>query len=141
GYLSWVGQWLAGFARLGHDVVLVERAGWPDACFDPTTGAMGDDCAHGVATVAAFLERLGLAGRLGFEDVDGRMHGLSGERVRELFAAADLFVDMGAHGAWAAEAAHAGLRVLVDGEPGFTQMKWVEAGGAPEYDRYYTVGA
>ncbi|HZQ02737.1 MAG TPA: hypothetical protein VFA88_01820 [Gaiellaceae bacterium] len=132
GYLSWVGQWLHGFARLGHEVTLVERAGWRDACFDPRTGAMGDDCAYGVATVTAFLERLGLS-RFGFEDADGRTYGLTATGA---FAGADLFVDMGAHGSFAEEAEQAAVRILVDGEPGYTQMKGVAA----DYDAYYTVG-
>ena len=33
GILSSNLQFLRGFARLGHEVVLVESNGWPDACF------------------------------------------------------------------------------------------------------------
>jgi hypothetical protein len=43
--------------------------------------------------------------------------------VEAVFKSAELFVDMGTHGSWLEEAAGAGLRVLIDGEPGFTQMK------------------
>jgi hypothetical protein len=34
GNLSWALQWLVGFQRLGHEVYLVEKAHFPDACWD-----------------------------------------------------------------------------------------------------------
>ena len=43
GSLSWALQWLVGLDRLGHEVYAVERSGYPDACFDPARGVMGDD--------------------------------------------------------------------------------------------------
>jgi hypothetical protein len=65
--------------------------------------------------------------------------------VRELFRTADLFVDIGTHGTWLPEAAETRLKILVDGEPGATQMKMEkkrEAGDEPPaYDFYYTNGA
>ena len=58
---------------------------------------------------------------------------MSREAIESVLADADVFVDMGTHGAWLPEASGASLRVLVDGEPGFTQMKMVNAtaAGAP----------
>jgi hypothetical protein len=145
GNLSWTLQWLVGFDRLGHEVYLVEKAGYPDSCFDPVRGVMSDDCAYGVATVAELLARFGLPGRLCYVDAAGRYHGLSRERVESRFRWADRFVDIGSHGAWLEEATRTGLRVLVDGEPGATQMKMEQALRAgktlPEYDHYYSNGA
>jgi hypothetical protein len=145
GNLSWTVQWLVGFRQLGHEVYLVEKAGWPDACFDPSRGVMGDDCSYGARAVRELLARFGLGESWCFVDARGRYHGLPRERVEALFRSADLFVDIGSHGTWLGEAAAARLRVLVDGEPGFTQMKWegrLAAGGAlPEYDAYDTNGA
>jgi hypothetical protein len=144
GNLSWTLQWLVGFRDLGHDVYLVEKSGYPDSCFDPVKGVMGDDCSYGTATVHALLARFGLESRWCFVDAGGHYHGLSRERVGEVFRSTDLFLDIGTHGSWLAEAAGARLRVLVDGEPGFTQMKMVKkraAGQAPsEYDYYYSNG-
>ena len=137
GMMSWVLQYLVGFARLGHDVYFVERADYPDACFDPRSGEMTDDGAYGAAVVEELLASVGLGARSCFVDHRGRRHGLEGD----VFAGADLFVDMGTHGAWAEEARAAGLRVLIDGEPGFTQAKMERAGGPPaDYDAYYTTG-
>src|SRR5262245_23653784 len=136
-------QWLVGFRKLGHEAYLVEKSGWPGSCYDPTRDVMSDDCSYGSRALHQFLARFGLQDRWCFVDAEGNYHGLPRPRVRELFRTADLFVDMGMQ-EWPAEAEAAGLRVLVDGEPGFTQMKWAgwlaEGEPLPEYDHYYTVG-
>jgi hypothetical protein len=145
GNLSWTLQWLVGFRRLGHDVYMVERAGYPDSCFDPARGVMSDDCSYGTAVVDVLLARFDLAGRWCYLDAAGEYHGQSRGRVRELFATADVFLDIGTHGAWLGDVAAGCKRVLVDGEPGFTQMKWeaklAEGKPPPVYDFYYTNGA
>lgn len=144
GMLSWALQYLVGLHRLGHDVVFVERADYPNACFDPVAGVMTDDPARGFGVVDALLARYGMRGRLCFVDVHGSYHGLREEDVREAFASADVFVDMGTHGSWNDAAATVRRRVLVDGEPGFTQLKREAAlrrrEAVPAYDSYWTSG-
>jgi hypothetical protein len=145
GNLSWTLQWLVGFQRLGHEVYLVEKAGFPHSCWDPARGVMSNDCSYGLATVSELLGRFGLAQRWCFVDAEDSYHGLNRAEVADVFRSADLFVDIGTHGSWLDEAAPSGLRVLVDGEPGYTQMKMQarqRAGESPaEYDHYYTNGA
>ncbi len=144
GMMSYVLQYLLGFQRLGHDVLFVEKAGYPNACFDPARGVMSDDCSYGVAAVGAMLAGWGLGDRWCFVDAAGRYHGLSQRQVESALRTADVFVDMGTHGAWLEEAAQSGQRVLIDGEPAYTQMimeKRLAAGDQlPEYDLYYTNG-
>jgi len=144
GMLSWVLQYLVAFHRLGHEVHLVEKAGYANACYDPQRDVMSADCGYGTRVVADLLARVGLRDRWCFVDANGRYHGLDRKAVQRVLDGADVFVDMGTHGAWLEEAERARLRVLVDGEPGFTQMK-MEAGlergkQVPEYDAYYTTG-
>jgi hypothetical protein len=150
GMLSWPLQWMLGCRRLGHDVHLVERASYPAACYDPIANRMSDDCSHGMAVVADLLARHGLVGRWCYVDAANRHYGMSPTQVRRLFSSADVFVDLGTQGAWLEEAQDAGLRVLVDGEPGYTQMKMqrsrtaVDSGydllDSGSYDCYYTNG-
>src|SRR5690606_11864118 len=116
GIVSWTLQWLVGLQGLGHDVYLVERSGYPQSCFDPSRGTMGDDCAYGTAVVDALLRRFELGGRWCYVDAGGGYHGLDRQRVQELFRSADLFLDLGTHGAWLEEAGDIPCRVLVDGE-------------------------
>jgi hypothetical protein len=144
GMASWVLQYLVGLDRLGHEVWFVEKADGPDACFDPTTGTMGDDASYGVEQISDLLDRVGLRGRLCFVDVADQYHGVCRRTIDGVFEDADLFIDMGTHGAWLTEARGAGQRVLLDGEPGFTQIKLqrrVAAGEPlPCYDRWFTTG-
>jgi hypothetical protein len=145
GNLSWTLQWLLGFRRLGHDVYLIEKSGYPDSCFDPVRGAMGDDCSHGAAAVDALLTLHGLEGRWCYVDAVGGYHGMPRGQAHELIDSADLFVDLGTHGTWLDDLPATCRRVLVDGEPGSTQIKMegkLAAGESlPTYDFYYTNGA
>lgn len=144
GMLSWALQYVLGLHRLGHDVVFVEKAPYPQACYDPVAKLMTDDGTQGMAIVAELLARFGMHGRWCFVDYAGTYHGMTSEEISAVFRSADLFVDMGTHGAWAGESATADRRVLVDGEPGFTQMKraarLADGEPVPEYDAYYTSG-
>jgi hypothetical protein len=145
GNLSWTLQWLLGFRRLSHDVFMVEKSGYPNSCFDPSRGVMGDDCSCGARAVDGLLRRFDLDDRWCYVDAVGEHHGLPRDRVRELLETADLFVDLGTHGAWLDDLPDRCVTVLVDGEPGATQMKRETRRAAgeplPEYDFYYSNGA
>jgi hypothetical protein len=144
GMMSWLLQYLVGFARLGHEVWYVEKAARSDDWFDPTRDAMTDDCGYGARVVGGLLARHGYGERWHLVDLAGRRFGASRERVDAAFASADLFVDMGGDSSWLGEAARCGLRVFVDCEPGFTQMRMasrLEAGERlPDYDAWLTPG-
>ena len=144
GMMSWLLQYLVGLDRLGHEVWYVERAARPNDWFDVTRDAMGDDCGYGARTVGDLLARYGFGGRWHLVDLAGRRHGTARQRIDAAFESADLFIDMGGDHSWLEDAARCGLRVLIDCEPGFTQMKMasrLEAGETlPEYDFYYTPG-
>ena len=140
----WVLQWLVGFQRLGYEVYFAEKSDRGSGCFDPSRNLTSNDCSYGTAVLNSLLARFGLQDHWCFVDGAGTYHGLSRKRIEEVFQTANLFVDMGSHGAWLPEAEHTGLRVLVDGEPGWRQMKMemsLAAGESlAEYDFYYTVG-
>ncbi|MFH1679042.1 MAG: hypothetical protein ABIH26_00180 [Candidatus Eisenbacteria bacterium] len=144
GMMSWVLQYLAGFRQLGHEVWFVEKAGYENACYDPERNVMGDDPTRGARAVHELLSRFGLGDRWCFVDIAGEYHGMPRGRIEAAFDSADAFIDMGTHGDWLGEAANTGCRVLLDGEPAFTQMKMENrlAAGEPaaEYDRYFTCG-
>lgn len=144
GMMSWVLQYLVGFHRLGHDLYFVEKSGYPLSCYHPPSDQMTDDCTYGTAVVHDILDRYGLGDRWCYVDAKNTYHGMSQAAIESVFETADVFVDMGTHGAWMHEAAAAGTRVLIDGEPGLSQVKTqarLEAGDAvPEYDWYFSNG-
>lgn len=144
GALSWPLQWLAGLHLLGHEVYFVEKAGYAEACFDPVRGVMTDDCSHGVRILRALLEPWSMAERFCFVDAHQQYHGMPRQAIEAVFASADLFIDIGTHGAWLDEAQATAVTVLVEGEPAFTQMKMqnaLDAGrSVNRYDLYYSQG-
>src|SRR3982750_4522953 len=77
GIVSWNLQWLAGLQALGHDVWIVEKANYADACFDPRRKIVSDDPAYGIAVAKEALEPYGLADRVCFVDYTGAYHGIT----------------------------------------------------------------
>jgi hypothetical protein len=144
GMMSYTLQSLVGLQQLGHDVYLVEKAHYHNACFDAAANRMTDDCAYGSGVVRDLLGKFGLQEHWCFVDIHGQHHGLSRAKTAEVFRTADVFIDLGTHGSWLEEAVDVPITVLLDGEPAFTQMKWAqrqETGDPlPAYDYYYSVG-
>jgi hypothetical protein len=139
----WILTWLVGMKRLGHEVYLIENSGWEDACFDYSRGIMTDDCSYGISVVRPLLARYGLENNWCFIDHAGNYHGLPRARVDELFRTADAFIDF-EWGDFFDRAAGIPLRIFMDGEPGWFQVKLLrdlEAGKKPrDYDHFYTPG-
>lgn len=151
GFVSWVLQWVLGLHRQGCDVFFVEKAGsWPKPCVDLRTLQNSDDCTHGVALFRDLLSRHGLGDRYCFVDGQGEYFGLSRPEIEEVFSTTDVLLDMGGSpfldlaDTWMDEARNVPLRVLIDSEPGYTQIKMAQraASGAPlhDYNRFYSVG-
>lgn len=143
GLNRWTLGWLRGLTDLGHDVFVVERATGGGACYDPVRKLMTDDCRYGISIVGDLLERSGLGGRWCFVDAEGTHHGMRKRALDRLFHSADLFVGM-LWKEWLAEASASGLRVFVDGEPGYFQMELAaeheDEADSHGYDHYFTTG-
>lgn len=133
-------QFLTGLRRLGHDVYLVEKAGYAESCFDPERRVSSDDCAEGVRRIAGLLARHGLARNWCYVAADGTYHGMVRAEVERVLRRTDVFIDRGMHGTWADEAADVPVRVLLDPDPGFRQVKMARAATSPDYDVHYTYG-
>lgn len=137
-------QFLTGFARLGHDVYVVEKAGYDDSCFDPVRRINSDDCSCGLGRIDELLTRVGLGGRWCYVDAEGTYSGMDRSSVEAIFGRCDLFIDRGLHRTWDAEAAGARRRVLLDPDPGFRQVRLqhdLDRGHpVPAYDAYFTYG-
>jgi hypothetical protein len=145
GFQSWMLQWLLGFKRLGHEVYFVEKSGWKNSCYDPRTRTMGDDCTYGTEVFGRLLSEYGLGDHWCYVDASGTYQGMSREQVEAAFRGTDVFIDHMRMCEWAEEAFHAQMRVMVDGEPAYTQMhmenkmEWANE-GLIEYDRHFSVG-
>jgi hypothetical protein len=137
-------QFLTGFRRLGHDVYLLEKAGYDDSCFDPERRLMSDDCSCGIRRVGRLLEQHGLGDNWCYVSAAGTYYGMSSTEVDSIVARADVFIDRGLHRSWDEETADVPVRVLLDPDPGFRQVKLANAvargRSLPHYDAYFTYG-
>lgn len=144
GNLSWALQHILGLLRAGCEVTVVERADYPDACFDPAAHVVSNDASAGLRIVRDLLKRYGLEDRYVFVDYHNCYHGMEASVVKQRFAEADCFIDSGNHGAWRELAEGVACRVLIDGEPGYTQIRYVtdpkRAALAEQYTHHYTNG-
>ena len=144
GMASYVLQYLVGLKRLGHAVVFVERAHYANACFDPVRQIQSDDPGQGLRVATELLHRFGVDDGWCFIDYSGEHYGMTPGELRTQFASCDVFIDMGAHGSWQEESATAGCRILIDGEPGYNQIRMADPASNPfggaAYDHYVTCG-
>jgi len=143
GSILWYLAWLAGFKMNGHEVYFVEKSEWPNDCYDIPNRIMTSDCSYGYGVVRRLLEKYDLHNSFCFVDYYGTYHGLSKSTVHELFRTADLYVDL-EWAQWKEESTHCKMRVFVDGEPGWFQVrikKWIESATTlPAYDHFFTDG-
>jgi hypothetical protein len=144
GLNQWTLAWLVGLQQLGHEVYFVEKSGtWPLACYDVSKKEMSDDCSYGIGVLDGLLRRFGLQAHWCFVDSKRSYHGMTLGQIRSLFESADLFLDLDGFD-WLEEAATVPLRVFVDAEPGWCQIKMeMDRRRAKEWighHRYYTVG-
>jgi hypothetical protein len=144
GMMSWVYQHLVGFKELGHDVYFVEKYVYANSCFNPVDRTMSNDCSYGVKMVNELLRQAGLHENWCFVDHERNYYGMSKTRVEEVFRSADCYIDLGTQNGWEEESLVCGTRILIDGEPGYSQIHYFNqkrpAGQYKRYNYFFTNG-
>lgn len=116
-------QYVLGLARLGHDVWFVEDSDDYPGCYHPATGEVDEDPGDGLAFAAAAFARLGLADRWAYHDAHrGRWHGPAAPRMPRLGASADVVLNVSGANPLREPFLEVPHRVLIDTDPGFTQV-------------------
>jgi len=115
-------QYVAGLARLGHDVYYLEDTGqWP---YDPRAGGTGRSCDYNVEHLAAVMARFGLADRWAYRFAwESRWFGMGDAKREEVFRSADAVLNVSGCLARPQEYRSAGRLVYIDSDPVFTQVK------------------
>jgi hypothetical protein len=117
-------QYVAGLARLGHDVMFVEDSDDYESCFDPERGTMGTDPAYGLRFAADALGRLGLGDRWAYFDAHtGRWLGPGSGRVLEFCSSAELLINVSGVNPLRPWVREIPARALIDTDPVFTQVR------------------
>lgn len=140
-------QYLLGFQALGHDVWYLEDSGDSPWGWDLDRNVEDDLCEYGCAWLAREMAPLGLADRWVFRHIpSGRHAGMDAVTTAEVLAGADVLVNVSCAVTPRAEYARIPVRIAVDTDPVFTQIKvaagegshW--AGFAEAHTRLFTLG-
>ena len=115
-------NYLQGLRDLGYEPVFMEAALGPDDCYDVGAGVMTDDPSYGGAYLAEALAAAGLADvRWWFRGVAGD-RGMTRDEAIATLEGADVLLNVGC-ATWCDEFRRAPVRVLVDCDAPFTQIR------------------
>jgi hypothetical protein len=117
-------QYVLGLSMLGHDVVFVEDSDDFPGCYNPSTHSVGTDPAYGIDFLAGAMDRLGLGDRWGyFDGHTDQWLGPLGDAGLGRAAASDVLLDLSAVNPPRSWWADVPVRVHVDTDPAFTQLR------------------
>ncbi len=136
GGVAWdYGQYALGLEALGYEVWYLEDTGMQT--YDPTAGRYGSDASYGVDFLARSLAALSptLGERWHFRDPDGNTFGVAASVVRDVLAAADVFVNVSGCTLLRDEYMACARKVLIDTDPGWNHFvnypRWERGEGWP----------
>jgi hypothetical protein len=114
-------QYVAGFAELGWDAIYLEDTGaWP------IYQRGKPDASYNVAHVASAMEYFGLRDRWAYRDaLTDECFGMSLDALKEFCKTADILLNVSCSATLREEYAAIPVRALVDTDPMFTQIQYV----------------
>lgn len=147
GGLAWtVLQYVAGLARLGHDVYFVEDSDFVESddpcpsCYNPVTDSTDADPTYGLEFARAAFERLNLADRWAYYDAHtAQWFGPCAGRVPAVCKGADLLLNLAAANPLRPWSREIPTRALIDSDPAFTQIRHLTNVAARELALQHTV--
>jgi hypothetical protein len=117
-------QYLVGLARLGHEVFFVEDSDDHPACYDPQRGLTDADPSYGLRFAERVFRRVGQGEGWAYHDAHRqRWCGPGAARALEVCRDADLLLDLCGVNPLRAWLERIPVRVLVDEDPAFTQIR------------------
>jgi hypothetical protein len=117
-------QYVLGLARLGHDVYFVEDSGDFPQCYDPQRNTLDSDPTYGLGFAARAFEQVAMSTRWTYYDSHTKQwHGPIADSVMKICASADILVNLGNTNPLRPWLMNIPVRVLVDTDPGFTQIR------------------
>ena len=117
-------QYVVGLSRLGHDVFFFEDSDDYPSCYDPIRNVTDDDPTYGLAFVARAFERLAMGQRWTYYDAHrSRWVGPAATSALKLCDSADVVLNISGVNPLRPWMANIPARVLIDTDPGFTQIR------------------
>lgn len=117
-------QYAIGLRQLGHDVYFLEDSDDFESCYDPTTHEMTRDPSFGLEFARSIFKHVGMPERWAYYDAHTAMWlGPSAPDVDELCRTADVCLNVSGVNPLRDWMLQVPLRVLVDTDPVFTQVR------------------
>lgn len=117
-------QYPLGLAQMGHDVFYIEDTRLYPVYQKP--GSNWGDCSASVEHLKTVMESFGFADRWAYRDeASGRCFGMSLERVKQICAGADVFINISCSTYLRNEYRRIPVRALIDSDPMFTQIQYL----------------
>lgn len=117
-------QYVMGLRDLGHDVYFLEDSDDYPSCYDPSRGVTTADPSYGLRFTAETFARVGLSERWAYYDAHSDVWlGPAGPRALEVCATADVVLNVSHVNPVRSWLQEVPVRVLIDTDPVFTQVK------------------
>ena len=138
-------QYVAGLAKLGHDVYFFEDSDDYASCYDPVRNVMDRDPSYGLAFAGRAFQRLGLPDRWAYYNHhDGGWLGPAAHVARDVCASADVLLNVSGVNPLRAWFERVPVRALIDTDPVFTQVRHLTSPDARKmagsHTAYFTFG-
>jgi len=132
-------QYVLGLLRLGHDVYFMEDSEDYPACYDPTTNSCTVDPSYGLRFTEEAFNRLGLGARWTYFDAHrSAWLGPCAAKALSLCSDADVVINVSAVNPLRDWWSRIPVRVFVDTDPAFTQVRHLKDPAALERARAHT---
>lgn len=119
-------QYVVGLADLGHDVYFLEDSDDYPSCYDPERFVTDTDPSYGLRFASRVFSNFGLGERWAYHDAHrARWFGPSAGRMRDVCASADVVLNLSGVNPLRPWVRQVPVRVLVDTDPVFTQVRHV----------------
>jgi hypothetical protein len=119
-------HYVLGLERLGYEAWYIEDGGANP--YDPRRNSVVMDCEYNVGYVRQMMEQYGLGDRWAYWDaINDVYHGLSRERVRELYRDSDALINLCGATRLREEHMACPVRIMVDTDPVYEQIKYAKA--------------
>jgi len=140
-YLNYV----VGLQRLGMEVLFLEDSDDYASCYDPERHLVSNDPTYGLAYAGAVLERVNLEEQWAYFDAHtAAWHGPRAGDALHFARSADMLINISGVNPVRDWMLQIPVRVLIDTDPAFTQVKHLQDAGARQraqsFTHYFTFG-
>lgn len=138
-------QYVLGLHQMGHNVLFVEDSDDYPSCYNPQTHLLSDDPLYGLSFIDQVFSQYLLPHQWAYyHQPANRWYGKSEKEVKDFISKADLFLNLSGINPLREYFMTIPLRVLVDTDPVFTQIRHLTEPSAMRraklHNRYFSFG-